>query len=290
MARVRNPNKRIMGNRGSRGPGTNLYSVELQGFNVLAEHFLAMSELAEPFFIQLLDVVGDIGIERAREFVPYDTGETHDSINSAPGVIGKGHKGEWSIRYGPTTFYAPFLEYGTVNMAPRAFMIPSGDLAERVLLASINAFLNLFNTNSGGSGFGSGDVEAGQALRHPRVRGTVGSFRSSLYHNAKFLGDVSVFGGRSIIGPARARMYHLARGLGDVSSIINGTLNQRISHRLSGRATGRIVGFGSASLSYGRTYSAFPGGEGGRRVYQRVVGRSVNLGSSSLNFGNLGNF
>jgi hypothetical protein len=96
-----------------------------------------------------------------------------------------------------------------------------------------------------------------------------------------------VFGGRSFLGPIRTRMYHLARSIGDVSSVMNGTLNTRISNRLSGRVTGRIVGYGSASLSSGKTYSAFPGGEGGRRVYQRVVGRATNIGGSSLRLGNV---
>jgi hypothetical protein len=167
-------------------------------------------------------------------------------------------------------------------------MIPSGDLAEAVFFRSVMAFIRLFDTTSGGSGFAGGDPIAGQALNHPKIRGTVGSFRSMLYSQAKFLGDVSVFGGRQILGPIRAVMYHLARSIGDVTSVLNGTLGTRISHRLSGRATGRIVGFGSASLSFGKTYSAFPGGEGGRRIYQRVIGRSVNIGGSSIRFGGFG--
>lgn len=281
---TRNPNKRIMGNRSRMGPGSTVMVTELQGVNVLSDHFWALSELVPSFATQLLDVTADIGIEHAQELVRVDTGATRDSINKSPGVlIGNG---VWSIRYGPTTFYAPFIEYGTRHMHPYPFMIPSGDLAERVFFASVIQFLKLFDTMDGGAGFGGGNVDAGKALRDPRVRGSVSQFRSMLYSQAKFLGDVSVLGGRGILGPMRAKMYMLARSIGDVSSAVQGTLGMRISHRLSGRTSGRIVGFGSASLSYGKTYSAFPGGEGGRRVYQRTVGRAINVGGfSNMRFG-----
>lgn len=285
---ARNPNKRIMGNQKRFGPGTTSYMVELQGVNVLSDHFMGMALAAQDFFPQLLDVVGDIGVERARELVPVLTGDTYRSINSDPGVISKGQKGEWSIRYGPTTFYSPFLEYGTRFMSPRPFMIPSADLAEVVFIQSILAFLKLFDTNNAGRGFGAGNPVAGQALKDPRVQGSISGVRNLLYSQVKFLGDVSVFGGREFLGPIRGRMLFLAKGLGDVSSIMRGALNQRITRRLQGRAFGRLQGFGSASLSHSQSYSGFPGGEGGRRIYQRSVGRvsSIGLGRlSSFEFG-----
>lgn len=273
--------------RSRRGPGTNLYRVEMQGFNVLSQHFMAMASLGDSFFPQLLDVTADIGIEMAQELVPVSDldieGHVHtrDTINKSPGVIQR-HRGEWSISYGPTTHYSPFLEYGTRFMVPRPFMIPSGDLAEQVLLASVQAFLNLFDTTTGGIGFGGGNIMAGKALQDPRVKGTLSGVRSFLYSQAKFLGDISVFGGRQVIGPMRGLMYNLARSIGDVSSIMQGTLDTRISRRLTGRAAGRLAGFGTASLSTGSTYSAFPGGAGGRRVYQRSIGRATSVGISGM--------
>ena len=288
MARVPS---RIMGNQKRFGPGTTAYVTELQGVNVLSEHFWAMAELGNSFFPQLLDVVGDIGVDRAKELVPVsgitEEGHVHtrETINKDPGVISKPHKGEFSVRYGPTTFYSPFLEYGTRFMAPRPFMIPSGDLAEVVFFRSIVAFLQLFDTFTGGQGFGSGDPIAGQALNDPKIRSTVGGFRSLLYSTAKFLGDISVFGGREFIGPARGRMYSLAQKLGDVSSVTRGAIGTRITRRLQGRAIGRLAGFGSASLSFGKSYSAFPGGEGGRRVYQRAIGRGSSIGFGALSGG-----
>lgn len=287
--------KRIMGNRAHLGPGTTAYRVEMQGFNALSEHFIGMAIAGESFFPQILDVTSDIGIEFAKELVPVsdidEEGHVHtrDTINKSPGVMSKEGRGEWSVRFGPTTYYAPFLEYGTRFMSPRPFMIPAGDLAEKVLFASVNQFLNLFNTNTGGGGFGSGDSVASQALQDPRVRGSVSGVRSLLYSSAKFMGDVSVFGGREIFGPARARMYTFARMLGDTSSIMRGTLDTRISRRMSGRATGKLAGFGVASLSHGSSYSAFPGGEGGRRLYSRSIGRATSIGVSGYSWAGLGN-
>ena len=98
----------------------------------------------------------------------------------------------------------------------------------------------------------------------------------------KALGDVSVFGGRGIIGPARGRMIGLARLIGDTSSFMSNTIGQRITMRLRGRATGHIIGFGSASLSHGASYSASAGGAGGRRIYQRVAGRYANISTGGV--------
>lgn len=271
-----------------RGPGHTLYKVEVQGANALAQHFNAMAGLVDNFVPQLVDVVADIGIERAKELVPVsditEEGHVHtrDTINKKPGV--QSGRGFWTIDFGPTTHYSPFLEYGTRFMAPRPFMIPAGDLAEAVLMASIVEFIKLLDTNTGGVGFGSGNVMAGKALGDPRVKGTVSGVRSLLYSGAKFLGDVSVFGGREVIGPMRGLMYSMAKSIGDVSSVVGGTMDTRISRRLSGRAAGRIAGYGSASFSTGTSYSAFPGGEGGRRIYQRSIGRATNVGISGVSF------
>jgi HK97 gp10 family phage protein len=47
-----------------------------------------------------------------------DTGATMNSINAK-------ESGEMVWRIGPTTEYAPFLEFGTIHMIARAFMIPA---------------------------------------------------------------------------------------------------------------------------------------------------------------------
>jgi HK97 gp10 family phage protein len=260
---------------------TSQIDIEMVGFNVLYEHFMAAAMVLDQTAPEMMNVVGDLGVEEARQLVPYDTGATHDSI----GIIGGSSKyGNWPrmageyqyfVELGPETFYAPFLEYGTVYMTPRPFMLPALDLMEVALVASVQAIIAAVVDGEGGGL--SGSSNAMRVLSDPRVRNPFSSLRSFLYSSSKALGDVSVLGGRSLFGPLRASMYSLARGLGDLGSIMNRTVNTRISNRLSGRVTGRLVGFGSATLSYGRTYSAFPGGASGHRVYQRFVGSHASL-------------
>ena len=265
-------------------------SVSIQGANVLYEHFLAAAAIIEQTAPEIMNVVGDIGVEEARSLVPYETGATHDSITIVGGssksssstfgfrVAGENH---FTVEIGPETYYAPFLEYGTIFMQPRPFMMPAADLMEAVLTASISALLNVVMGESSTLGGGSGGGMTGRVMNDPRVRGPYTSLRSFLYSGSKALGDISVLGGRGLFGPIRGEMLSLARLLGDVGSIMNRTVSTRISNRLSGRVSGHIIGFGSRSLSFGRTYSAFPGGEGGRRIYQRVAGHSINFGSSA---------
>ena len=274
----RDPHRRLIGNRSHLGPGTDAFMVEIQGANALADHFYGFAASWNTFAVQLLDVSSDIGIEEAQRLVHVDTGQTRDSINKSPGVTVKAD-GEWSVRYGPTTFYAPFLEYGTIRTRPYPFMIPSGDLAEAAFVPAVLGVLNILTNSQLGSG--GGLSAGGRVLGDQRIRGSFTGLRSWLYSTEKFLGDVAVFGGRSFIGPVRGLMLSLARALGDVSSIMNSTINTRVSNRLHGRVTGHIIGFGSASLSFSKTYSAFPGGASGHRIYQRIAGRYSKVGFST---------
>jgi HK97 gp10 family phage protein len=277
-----------------RSPITSTVSyVEVQGARVLYEHFLAASLIVEQTMPAILNAVGDLGVSEARQLAPYDTGATHDSIT----IVGGSAKSrsqqwgmsfaassisEWWVEIGPETFYAPFLEYGTMYMTPRPFMIPAADIMELALAGAVVAIINAVTGDGGGL---SGDSHSGTILSDPQVRNPFSSLRTYLYSTSKALGDLSVIGGRSLFGPLRAALYGMARGLGDVGSVMNQTLSTRISNRLRGRVTGRIIGFGSASLSFGRTYSAFPGGAGGHRLYQRFVGSHTSLAGVS-SFGN----
>lgn len=269
----------------------------LEGANVLMEHFLAAAAIIEQTAPAIMNAVGDLGVQEARRLVPYDTGATHDSITIVGGsgknsssTFGFRSAGEqqFFVEAGPETFYAPFLEYGTVHMPPRPFMLPALDLMEVALIASIEAIMRVVTTdNQGGDVFGGANQSSMPILTDPGVRAPFTAFRSFLYSTSKALGDVSVFGGRALFGPIRSEMNQMARILGDVSSTMTGTIQQRISRRLSGRVTGHIVGFGSRSLSFGKTYTAFPGGAGGHRIYQRIAGRYTNVRGVSA-FGSSG--
>ena len=62
-------------------------------------------------------------VRDAKRFVPVDTGRTRNSI----GMNYTGGGDHMSAECGPTTNYAPYLEFGTSRMAPHAFMGPAAD-------------------------------------------------------------------------------------------------------------------------------------------------------------------
>lgn len=251
---------------------------EVQGLNTLIEHWYTVAALTDALTPVIVDFYSDVTIHNARQFVPKDTWATHDSINKEPGVV-RSAMGDYSAWIGPTTFYSRFLEFGTIKMSPLPFMIPAIDMVEPDFIKAFEQVAKLADHVGG-------PINLGTASGDPRARGVVQQYRGGLYSLSKFLGDVAVFGGRQVLSPIRANAIQLARLLGDVQSVMSGTLGGRISRRLRGRATGRIRGYGSATLTYAKVYSAFPGGEGGHRVYNRFMGR---ISTNVVNFP-IGNF
>ena len=60
-------------------------------------------------------------IERtSKQDCPYDTGATRNSITAR-------EAGQLAWTVGPSTHYAPHLEYGTIHMTARPFMIPNAE-------------------------------------------------------------------------------------------------------------------------------------------------------------------
>ena len=57
--------------------------------------------------------------QRMTDWPAVDTGDTRGSIFVDPGTP------SFSQRIGPTTEYAPFIEFGTSRMSARPFMIPA---------------------------------------------------------------------------------------------------------------------------------------------------------------------
>lgn len=70
-------------------------------------------------------------------FCPVDTGATRDSIGTD--FAGDGRSLHMEAVIGPTTNYAPYLEHGTENMAPRAFMGPAYDRHAAEIVAALLA-------------------------------------------------------------------------------------------------------------------------------------------------------
>jgi HK97 gp10 family phage protein len=82
----------------------------------------------------LVELVARNVEKRAKDVVPVDTGATKSSIF----VDRKG----LSATVGPTTEYAPFLEFGTVHMSARAFMTPSLEAERSNLEKGVNQIIS----------------------------------------------------------------------------------------------------------------------------------------------------
>ena len=83
---------------------------------------------------------------KAKEDLPFDTGATKNSINAKPGataglsVFALG--GTLSWRIGPTTEYAPFLEFGTRRMAARPYMVPAIESERPKLVRAVKQLMS----------------------------------------------------------------------------------------------------------------------------------------------------
>ena len=248
--------------RRSRG-GFNRVTIEVQGLNAVIEHFFTVAQLTNQLSPGVVDFYADTVVHNARQFVRKKTWATHDSIKSS-GPIMSG-SGDFSAWITAESVAARFLEFGTINMPAYPFMIPAIDMIEKDFIRAFIEIAKIPDQLSNRVTL-SGDVG-----RDSRVRSPISALRSGLYSTSKFLGDISVFGGRQGLSPIRGFALSTARLLGDLNAAMTGQIGSRFSHRLRGRATGRLAGFGSASLTASKTYSgSFTGGQ---RIYNRLVGR-----------------
>lgn len=78
-----------------------------------------------------------------QQLVRVDTGATKNSIGVD--FRGDGRFSEFSAEIGPTTEWAPFLEWGTSRMAPHAFMGPALDRHSGDFVAAIEACADPFD-------------------------------------------------------------------------------------------------------------------------------------------------
>lgn len=248
------------------------YHVEMQliGWRTLIMDQYAVSSLVTSLATQVTQLAGELVRDSAlRDSTFQDqTGETRRSMLKDPVMILNGD--DVIAEMGPTTFYAPFLEFGWVKGGtPYAypFMIPALD---KHTVDFINGHIDVMGIVAG---------ERPYVLRPPmgrdkRITSTMSRARNFLYTYEKALGDVAVLTGSAFIGPVRAAMLMMAKQLGDLSASMQGTVGARISTRITGRVTGRGLGYVNTIVA-SRTYSGSPGGSSGvgSRVYNRVAGR-----------------
>lgn len=250
----------------------------------MIEHLEASREIVAQITPQIVAVSAALGIAYARELVPWDTGATSWSIHADP--VSEVLPGIYATSFGPTTHYSPFLEWGTIFMAPRPFMFPAAD---QVASAFINAFFELAKVvDKHASSSLSAPGRAGKILSDQKVQSHFTGLRTHLYSMSKYLGDIAVLGGHQIINPIRGDMLRLSRGLGDVNAAMKNAVGLRIQTRLTGRISARAIGGGRASIFGGGVYSANFATSGGSRVYQRLAGSVSGSALTNLNFPDAG--
>lgn len=96
--------------------------------------------------------------------VPVDTAATKNSITAVGPGGGPLTKGDLVAEIGPSTWYAPLLEYGTVKMAPRPFMGPALDSQQQIfedLLGEVGTVAATGSTAAGTFTATSPDTDAG---------------------------------------------------------------------------------------------------------------------------------
>ena len=95
----------------------------MDGLPSLAADLRKAGARAAPLASQALRKTGLAIVAEAQSHVPVDTGATKASI----GMDFTEGGATMSATIGPTTSYAPYLEYGTRRMGARPFMGPAAD-------------------------------------------------------------------------------------------------------------------------------------------------------------------
>lgn len=175
-----------------------------------------------------------------------------------------------TVSIGPTTFYAPFIEYGLAShshIGPRPFMAYA--IAQTLpFLAQVYADLASFAKHGARGQITSAPYKSD-------LEKFIARWRARLYSTEKALGGKLVTGGVAVPGTSKLRgqQVGLARILGDIQAGLSRTVGLRFNRRLTGKVTGKLIGVGSRTVFVNRTVGASI--NGGQRVYNLVAGRAV---------------
>ena len=259
-----------------RGMGTDFtVDLHLVGHRVLIGDMVWGAQLFLQLLPQVVGGAGELVTLSAYQDAPFsdDTGQTRKTLmEGSPAVYWSG--GDIIADMGPSTYYAPFLEFGwTKGGVYRSypFMIPALD---KHTIDFINGNIDIVGIIAGERPY----IIRGEIGKNPYLQTLISGARKRLYSYEKALGDVQVFTGSGIIGPTRDIMLTMAKELGDLQAIMNHAVAARVSTRIRGSVTGRGLGY-TRTVSVSKSYTAYPGGGNsssvGSRVYNRVAGRAT---------------
>lgn len=248
--------------------------INVTGANVVSAHAQAFAALMPGAIWTIQSNTGQFATEAAKSIVPVDTSPSRDDLVTRDTIHhqmdfkqGGSNSGTFIVRVGPTTFYAPFIEYGLgghAHIGPRPFMT---DAFFRIAPHWYAAFVELGRVARGGK------FSINEPLYGSDLNAYLGKWRKWLYTREKQLGDITPLGLGPSTSAQRALAIGTARLLGDIQAYVGKTVGLRFQRRLTGKVTGRLIGFGShtifTNVNYRTQIAAGP------RIYNRVAGRYV---------------
>jgi hypothetical protein len=237
--------------------------IRITGLNVAAEHYAALDEFLPGMIWSILNEAGELMTAAARRTVPILSGDTYKSIHH---FMSTG-PGSSTVSVGPTTFYAPLIEYGLgphARKGPRPFM--SNALFE-ILPGLVLALNELARIAKAGTKFSPRTPEYKSVLQ-----AHMAELRAFLYGAEKLIGDRVILGIRAPgLSKIRAGLLGGARILGDVQSVMGRVVGARITRRLTGKVTGRLIGVGSRTIFVNQSVTAQI--SGAQRIYNLQAGK-----------------
>ena len=248
--------------------------IVMTGFDVVSEHYAALDEFMPGMIWSILNEAGELMTAAARRNVPILSGDTYRSIHHFMSTTPVSS----TVSVGPTTFYAPLIEYGLgahAGIGPRPFM--SNALFE-VLPGLVMALRELGRIAKAGNKFTPRTREYNSVLQANMAR-----LRAFLYGAEKLLGNRVIFGIRAPgLSRLRAGLLGGARILGDVQSVMGRVVGARISRRLTGKVTGRLIGVGSRTIFVNQSVTTQI--SGAQRIYNIRAGQAMSrfVGQSKL--------
>lgn len=233
-------------------PGGITNEVRIVGLDVLYMDAYAVSAFWGEVMWPLLDTAGQIIQHNAQDIVQVDTQDTRRSIHYKIFTTPQG----MGVEVGPTTSYAPDLEYGTYRTRPYPFMLPAIDMMEAAFMKTVDEIAAVASNN--------------RRINHTEYGGlnsVLSKYRSFLYSSSRALGNVAAITNVPVLAGLRANMQSQAQQLGNIQAVMHGHVIKRYERVLVGRGLGRlqtgVTGGGSFTATLGpqasRAYNIFIG-------------------------------
>ena len=245
-----------LGNRTQSGKDL---EIRVTGLRVAIEHWAAFQALVPGYLFVAQTIFGRLMVDEARLGLLGETGlrkavKSGDTLKSVHSVV-KGSGNSVTTSTGPTTFYAPFIEFGLAShshIGPRPFM-------GQALAKSLPFLLQAYADLAAVAKYGSKAVITSPPYKRD-LEAYLRRWRIKLYSIERALGNVAVLAPLGFripgTGKFRSSLLHMAREIGDIQAIMGRTVGLRFQRRLTGKVTGRLIGVGSRTVFVNKSVGA----------------------------------